>query len=102
MTAIRTLHALRRLTLATTAALFAAGASAQDFEPLSLNVVGNVTNIPQSTEIEGPVFNGLEKKSGGKIKVRFRTFQELGMKGDEMAPSPRAAASTSSRCSAAT
>jgi TRAP-type C4-dicarboxylate transport system substrate-binding protein len=84
MTAIRTLHTLRRLALATTAALFAAGAAAQDFKPLSLNVVGNVANIPQSTEIEGPVFNGLEQKSGGKIKVRFRTFQELGMKGDEM------------------
>jgi TRAP-type C4-dicarboxylate transport system substrate-binding protein len=59
--------------------------AAQDFKPFRLNVVGNVAGIPQSTEIENPVFNGLHDKSGGKIQVRFRTFQELGMKGDEMA-----------------
>jgi TRAP-type C4-dicarboxylate transport system substrate-binding protein len=65
-------------------ALCSTNAAAQDFKPLKLNVIGNVANIPQSTEIEGPVFNGLANKSGGKIQVRFRTFQELGMKGDEM------------------
>jgi TRAP-type C4-dicarboxylate transport system substrate-binding protein len=65
-------------------ALCSAGALAQDFKPFKLNVIGNVANIPQSTEIEGPVFNGLAAKSGGKIQVRFRTFQELGMKGEEL------------------
>ena len=61
-----------------------AGAAAQDFKPFKLNVIGNVANIPQSNEIEIPVFNGLKQKSGGKIDVRFRTFQELGMKGEEL------------------
>jgi TRAP-type C4-dicarboxylate transport system substrate-binding protein len=61
------------------------GVAAQDFKPFKLNVVGNVAGIPQSLEIEKPVFNGLHDKSGGKIDVRYRTYQELGMKGDEMA-----------------
>lgn len=74
----------RQVLTAAAAALCAASAVAQDFKPLKLNIIGNVANIPQSTEIEGPVFNGLAAKSGNKIQVRFRTFQELGMKGDEM------------------
>ncbi|MGH8766371.1 MAG: TRAP transporter substrate-binding protein [Burkholderiales bacterium] len=81
------LHAtdkLHRLAMCATLSLFTAAAAAQDFKPLKLNIVGNVANIPQSTEIEIPQFNGLAKKSGGKIEVRFRTFQELGMKGEEM------------------
>ena len=61
------------------------GASAQDFEPFQLNVIGNVANIPKSTEIERPGFEGLTEKSNGRIKVRFRTFQELGMQGQELA-----------------
>lgn len=69
---------------AAAALLFSHAAATQDFKPLRLNVIGNVANIPQSTEIEAPVFNGLAAKSGGKVQVRFRTFQELGMKGDEM------------------
>ena len=65
-------------------ALCTLAAAAQDFKPFNLNVIGNVANIPQSNEIEIPVFNGLAQKSGDKIKVRFRTFQELGMKGEEL------------------
>jgi TRAP-type transport system periplasmic protein len=79
------MRTLRRTGLAAAALAFCvSNAAAQDFKPLKLNIVGNVANIPQSTEIEGPVFNGLAAKSGGKVQVRFRTFQELGMKGDEM------------------
>jgi TRAP-type transport system periplasmic protein len=81
------LHAIRalpRLAVATALAFAAGAAAAQDFKPLKLNIVGNVANIPQSNEIEAPVFNGLATKSGGKVQVRFRTFQELGMKGEEM------------------
>jgi TRAP-type transport system periplasmic protein len=66
-------------------ALGSANVAAQDFKPFKLTVVGNVAGIPQSTEIEAPVFKGLASKSGGKIDVRFRTFQELGMSGEEMA-----------------
>ncbi len=65
-------------------ALLGSPAVAQEFKPFRLNVIGNVANIPQSTEIEIPVFNGLTAKSGGKVQVRFRTFQELGMKGEEL------------------
>ena len=57
---------------------------AQDFKPIELTVIGNVGNIPQSTEIERPLFEGLPTRSNGRFKVRFRTLQELGMKGDEM------------------
>lgn len=60
-------------------------AGAQDFKPFKLNIIGNVSGIPQSKEIERPIFTGLKKKSNGRIDVQFRTFQELGMKGDEMA-----------------
>ncbi len=66
-------------------ALMSASAGAQDFKPFKLNIIGNVSGIPQSKEIERPLFTGLEKKSNGRIDVQFRTFQELGMKGDEMA-----------------
>jgi TRAP-type C4-dicarboxylate transport system substrate-binding protein len=58
---------------------------AQDFEPFELNVIGNVAGIPQSQEIERPIFEGLKEASDGRIDVRFRTFQELGMQGPEMA-----------------
>lgn len=68
------LRALPRLAVATAIAFAAGGAAAQDFKPLRLNIVGNVANIPQSNEIEAPVFNGLSAKSGGKVQVRFRTF----------------------------
>ena len=73
--------------LATAAAIALApvGAVGQDFEPFELNIIGNVANIPQSTEIERPIFEGLADKSDGRIQVRFRTFQELGMQGPEMA-----------------
>jgi TRAP-type C4-dicarboxylate transport system substrate-binding protein len=81
-----TVRKVRNLVLAVAAiALGSANVAAQDFKPFKLNVIGNVAGIPQSKEIEAPVFNGLASKSGGKIDVRFRTFQELGMKGDEMA-----------------
>ncbi|HSV17805.1 MAG TPA: TRAP transporter substrate-binding protein [Casimicrobiaceae bacterium] len=77
---------LKQLLLALAAlGLASANVAAQDFKPFKLTVVGNVAGIPQSTEIEGPVFKGLASKSGGKIDVRFRTFQELGMNGEEMA-----------------
>ena len=77
---------LKQLLLALAAlGLASASVAAQDFKPFKLTVVGNVAGIPQSTEIEGPVFKGLASKSGGKIDVRFRTFQELGMNGEEMA-----------------
>jgi TRAP-type C4-dicarboxylate transport system substrate-binding protein len=65
-------------------ALSPVGASAQDFKPFKINVIGNVGSIPQSTEIERPIFEGLGERSGGRIEVRFRTLQELGMKGHEM------------------
>lgn len=72
------------IAIAVGSALSPAGGAAQDFKPIKLNVIGNVSGIPQSSEIEKPVFEGLRAKSGGRIDVRFRTFQELGMKGDEM------------------
>ncbi|MBI4183135.1 MAG: TRAP transporter substrate-binding protein [Proteobacteria bacterium] len=65
-------------------ALAPAGAGAQDFKPFKLNAVGNVMGVPQFTEVEKPIFEGLKEKSNGRIEVRFRGFHELGMKGDEM------------------
>src|SRR3989337_1153063 len=98
---------MRSLSAAIAAGLaiaWAAGASAQDFKPFKLNVIGNVANIPQSNEIEIPVFNGLKQKSGGKIDVRFRTFQELGMKGEELTrlPPPGGAATVAPLLGSAT
>jgi TRAP-type C4-dicarboxylate transport system substrate-binding protein len=72
------------LALAACVSLTSTGALAQDFQPFQLNVIGNVANIPQSNEIERPRFEGLGERSNGRIQVRFRTFQELGMKGDEL------------------
>lgn len=66
------------------AGLHGTGAAAQDFKPLTINVVGNIGNIPQTTVVERPAFTGLPEKSGGKITVRFRTFQDLGMNGSEL------------------
>jgi TRAP-type C4-dicarboxylate transport system substrate-binding protein len=90
------LHAIRQITgagcvlgavschLLGAAALGSTEAKAQDFKPFTINVVGNIGNIPQTMVVERPTFTGLPEKSGGKITVRFRTFQDLGMNGSEL------------------
>jgi TRAP-type C4-dicarboxylate transport system substrate-binding protein len=59
-------------------------ATAQDVEPFRLNVLGTIGTIPQTTEVERPGFTGIPAKTGGKVDVRYRSFQDLGLKGDEM------------------
>jgi len=60
------------------------GASAQTFDSFKLNFLGGITNLPQTTVIERPTIEGLPKKSNGRIDVRYRTFQELGLQGPEL------------------
>ncbi|MGH6891274.1 MAG: TRAP transporter substrate-binding protein [Dongiaceae bacterium] len=62
----------------------AAGASAQDYQAFKLNFLGGITNLPQTTVIERPAIEGLPRKSAGRIDVRYRTFQEVGLQGPEL------------------
>lgn len=66
------------------AGLAAGPAAAQDFAPFSVTVVGNVASVPQSPLIERPHFEGLNEASGGRVDVRFRTFEELSLDGSEL------------------
>jgi TRAP-type C4-dicarboxylate transport system substrate-binding protein len=66
------------------ASLQSGPAAAQDFKPFTINVVGNIANIPQVVVVERPAFTGLPEKSGGKITVRYRSFQDLSMNGSEL------------------
>jgi TRAP-type C4-dicarboxylate transport system substrate-binding protein len=57
---------------------------AQDLKPFKVNVIGNIGTIPQTIEVEKPGFTGMTANSGGKVDVRYRSFQELGLNGSEM------------------
>lgn len=62
---------------ALTAALFPATLSAQT----AVNVLGGFSNQYQNAEIEKPFFEGLEEATDGAVSVRFRSIDELGLKG---------------------
>ena len=54
-------------------------------EDLKLRILGNYGNQPHSNEVERPVFTKrIPEASGGKIKVEFRTVDEVGLKGTEV------------------
>lgn len=47
----------------------------------NVRVLGGFSNQLQNTAIEKPFFEGLEKATGGKLKVQFRFIDEVGLKG---------------------
>ncbi|MBY6092577.1 TRAP transporter substrate-binding protein [Maritimibacter alkaliphilus] len=47
----------------------------------TINVLGGFSNQYQNAEIEKPFFEGLEETTGGAIAARFRSLDELGLKG---------------------
>ncbi|MBE9640043.1 TRAP transporter substrate-binding protein [Salipiger mangrovisoli] len=57
--------------------LVPAAASAQT----TANVLGGFSNQYQNAEIEKPFFEGLEEATDGTVSVRFRSIDELGLKG---------------------
>lgn len=60
-------------------------AMAGDLPATTINVVGNLGITTQSKKLEAPFWTKeIEKRSGGKITVHFRPWNEMGLKGPEV------------------
>src|SRR5687767_10148953 len=58
---------------------------AQALPETSINVVGNLSTSTQSRLVEAPFWNDkIKSLSNGAIKVQFRPWNELGLKGPEV------------------
>lgn len=60
--------------------LFAPGPGAA-FDKFDIRALGWFQGQLQSSDVERPFFDKLPQESGGKIAVRFRTMDEVGLKG---------------------
>lgn len=62
------------------------GVSANAADEVRIRVLGNYGNQPHSAEVEKPFFTKtLPDASGGRFAVEFRTVDEVGLKGNEIA-----------------
>ena len=63
---------------------FFASSAANAYDEFSMNVLGGFGNQTQMDEIERPFFTKwLPDAAGGKIKTKYRTLDEVGLKGFE-------------------
>lgn len=74
------------LALGSSLALFgAAGAAANDVPKMNLAVAGNLGITTQSAQLERPFWTQtFPEASGGKLSIRFRPWNEMGLNGSEV------------------
>jgi len=71
----------KRLMFAAAGLALAAPYATATAETFELRALGNFQGQLQSSKIERPFFEGLEKATDGTFKVKFRTMDEVGLKG---------------------